>query len=129
MSRHIPVCAGEVFGRLTVIGMSRGAENGTHVMYHCVCECGEKTEVAASHLRRKLVTSCGCAKKSQAKELGLKSRSDMPVGAKFGAYVILESLGTNEHRKAIYKVKCCCGYETTMTGSRLRGGLKLHCYH
>jgi len=129
MTRHIPVCEGEVFGRLTVIGMSRGAENGTHVMYQCLCQCGAKTEAAASHLRRKLRTSCGCLRTELAKELGSKSRKKLERGERFGSYIVMDDLGTNKHRKAIYKVVCCCGWQTTMTGARLRSGLKLHCYH
>jgi hypothetical protein len=128
-TRHIPVCKGEVFERLTVIGLSRGAENGTHVMYQCLCDCGVKIEVAASHLRRKIRTSCGCLRDERAKELGLKSRKKLVSGERFGSYVVLVDLGTNEHRKAIYKVRCACGHETIMTGARLRSGLKLHCYH
>lgn len=129
MSRHIPVCKGEVFERLTVVDLSRGAENGTHVMYQCLCECGKQIEVAASQLRRKIRTSCGCLRDERAKQLGLKSRKKLEVGEQFGSYVVLEDLGTDKNRKAIYKVKCTCCHETTMTGARLRSGLKLHCYH
>lgn len=128
-SNHIEVHRGEVFGRLTVLHISKGATNGEHVKYLCQCECGNTVEAASSHLRRKMTTSCGCLRDERIKALGVKSRKQLRSGEQFGEYTVIEDMGTNKHRKAIYKVRCSCGHETVMTGARLRSGLKLHCYH
>jgi hypothetical protein len=61
--------------------------------------------------------------------LGLKSRKQLTNSDLFGDYQVIKDLGTNKNRKAIYQVKCKCGHLTTMTGCRLRDGLKLNCYH
>jgi len=49
---------GHKFGRLTVI--ERAVNKGTKIMWHCICECGEKTTCRGEHLRNGLISSCGC---------------------------------------------------------------------
>ena len=57
---------GKKFGYLTVI--DRAANNGTNVMWNCICDCGNKTSVRAGNLISGTTTSCGCRKISYGEE-------------------------------------------------------------
>ena len=50
---------GKFFGKLKVIEELQKNKNG-HIKYWCECECGNKTEVFGTHLRRGNIMSCGC---------------------------------------------------------------------
>lgn len=50
---------GQKFTRLTVVRLSHKAESG-HVSWCCRCDCGNEKVVAASHLKRGYIHSCGC---------------------------------------------------------------------
>lgn len=52
--------SGKRFGRLTVIERS-SRKSGTY--WSCVCDCGNKKEVLASHLIKGGIRSCGCLRK------------------------------------------------------------------
>ena len=49
---------GKRFGRLTVI--ERAPSVGCNTMWHCVCDCGNKTIKQSSCLRKGETMSCGC---------------------------------------------------------------------
>lgn len=51
---------GQKFGRLTVTGENPERDNFRQVMWDCVCDCGNKTTVRGSNLRKGQTTSCGC---------------------------------------------------------------------
>ena len=56
--------AGDIFGRLTVVGYSHSAKRrdgkaGERVM-NCVCECGAKIKVRTSNIKSGNTKSCGC---------------------------------------------------------------------
>ena len=54
---------GQRFGRLTVLGRADDhitAKGYKHVMWHCVCDCGNKKVVRGKSLRGGVTTSCGC---------------------------------------------------------------------
>jgi len=53
-----PNLIGDVFGRLTVIGI--GPMKKTRQTWACVCECGNETGATTSDLRYGSVQSCGC---------------------------------------------------------------------
>lgn len=50
---------GKRFGRLIVIRFEGSDLNG-HSCWLCECECGNRTVVAGTNLKRGLTTSCGC---------------------------------------------------------------------
>lgn len=60
---------GQRFEKLTVLSKaySKKAKRGTRVYYNCVCDCGNKTVVAAANLRTGKVKSCGCIKAERLK--------------------------------------------------------------
>lgn len=54
---------GQRFGRLVVIkSTTKRAKNG-QVIWHCICDCGNKTSVISGHLYSGHTKSCGCLSK------------------------------------------------------------------
>lgn len=58
---------GKIFTRLTVIKESTKRISGG-VIWECLCDCGNQTFVAASHLIREKTKSCGCLAKERLSE-------------------------------------------------------------
>jgi hypothetical protein len=50
---------GNVYGRLTVIGLS-GRHNDGRAMWSCECTCGNRVDVDGRRLRNGDTRSCGC---------------------------------------------------------------------
>lgn len=50
---------GEKFGNLTVL--ERLPNKNKHIVYRCICECGNYREVASTRLKSGEITSCGCS--------------------------------------------------------------------
>ena len=44
---------GEIYGKLTVIGLSDRRSNAGNVYWRCICECGNKREVSSDSLSNK----------------------------------------------------------------------------
>ena len=53
---------GKRFGRLTVLSLA-GKAKDRHFEYLCLCDCGKKTIVKGTYLRKGLSKSCGCLRK------------------------------------------------------------------
>jgi hypothetical protein len=68
--------AGQKFGRLTVIEFSRKNVH-RHAYWVCECECGNKVDVNASHLKSGHTRSCGCF---NFKSFSLKRTKHKPHG-------------------------------------------------
>lgn len=68
---------GQRFGRLTVI--ERAGTQCGHVMWRCVCDCGNQVLSPSGDLRKGKTKSCGCAKKKRAAsmaKMGGEARGD-----------------------------------------------------
>ena len=50
---------GHVYGKLTVLYKSKKTD-GTHLFWHCRCECGNECDVNGTYLRTGVSTNCGC---------------------------------------------------------------------
>ena len=59
MSKLIDL-TGQRFGRLTVIEKAASEKGCTNARWRCVCDCGRKTIVRSTTLRKGQSTSCGC---------------------------------------------------------------------
>jgi hypothetical protein len=57
---------GQRFGRLVVV--KREKNKGHHLMWFCLCDCGETKIISSSNLRTKYTQSCGCLRKEIMKE-------------------------------------------------------------
>lgn len=51
--------AGDNYGRITIT-KSYTEKKGRHWFHDCICECGNKTKLNGSELKRGRVKSCGC---------------------------------------------------------------------
>ena len=60
------------FGKLTVVEEIHKNKN---LYWRCICECGNYTEVLPQHLKRHLIVSCGCYRKSNSARLNYKHGS------------------------------------------------------
>lgn len=112
---------GQKFGRLTVIefaGMSKKKES----LWKCKCSCKNKTIkiIKIGNLRSGNTKSCGCLKKRKIENLTNK---------KFGRWTVLEFVGTNKKRQAIWKCQCSCSDKNIkiLTASSLRNGTSKSC--
>ena len=57
---------GQKFGRLTVQELA--GRDGKHLMWNCVCDCGNSKRVQGNSLRSGHTKSCGCFNKEQIKK-------------------------------------------------------------
>jgi len=62
---------GRKFGRLTVL-RDAGRIKKRHVIWECLCDCGQKTMVITGRLKSGCTRSCGCYQRDRARETQLK---------------------------------------------------------
>jgi hypothetical protein len=78
MREGIQNLTGRKFGRLEVKALSDHRAKNNKILWHCVCDCGNETDVLAASLKRMTSQSCGCLRKemlSQSKTTHGKSAS------------------------------------------------------
>lgn len=113
---------GQKFGRLTVMDI---AESGKRKKYKCQCECGTMCTVRSDGLTSGHTQSCGCLKRERQSEANSK---DIKPGAVFSRYTVVENTGEKDSSGAyLYKCRCECGNEKTVTGTALRTGKVQSC--
>ena len=61
----------EKFGKLTVKSKF-GISKGRHVIYTCLCDCGNEKEILGIHLKSGKILSCGCYRKEINSKIHLK---------------------------------------------------------
>lgn len=59
------------FGKLTVLGLV-GRSISRHLIYRCLCDCENLTEVLSSKLINGVTQSCGCLQKERTREIHFK---------------------------------------------------------
>lgn len=85
---------GEVFGRLTVLGVTK-LRKYRCMVWRCRCECGVEIEAVSSNLMRGNTTSCGCFNKERVRESNSRRKGKNHPGWKGGkrigkrGYIIL----------------------------------------
>ena len=70
---------GKKFGKLTAMYPTDKRASG-HIVWHCVCDCGQEKDVSAHHLMDGNVQSCGC------------SASKNLIGEKFGYLKVVDKM-------------------------------------
>lgn len=58
---------------------------------------------------------------------GISKRITDETGNRYGRLTVVEYIGINKYREAIFKCKCDCGNEVSVRGSALRGGRTRSC--
>lgn len=56
------------FGNLKVIKKTDKKDSNGSIIWHCLCKCGNYTDVSANNLKKGRVVSCGCFAREKAKE-------------------------------------------------------------
>ena len=113
---------GQRYGRLIVISEAPKRANSSNRRWHCICDCGGKTEVNGGTLRDGRTTSCGCRLKHVADRPGLVS-----PGERFTRLVVIEDSGERRRGNRVYTCRCDCGAFTTAISKDLRTGHKRSC--
>jgi hypothetical protein len=105
---------GKKFGKLTVI-RSLGRKD-RQIVWECLCECGNKTEVISASIRDGSTKSCGCL------------RRKLFAGTRVNRLVLIKELeekdGSGYHK---WECLCDCGNTKIVSGKRLIGGFITSC--
>ncbi len=107
---------GKSFGKLTVIeDTGRRTKNGL-VIYKCLCDCGNYTDVSSNHLSRGSTKSCGCLNHA------IKDLSGLTFGR-------LKVISYNCRKKGYtwWNCKCSCGKEVLASSASLQRGTTKSC--
>lgn len=129
---------GTKFNRLTAVRRA-GRSKDSHILWECICDCGNTKILATSYLRYGTIKSCGCARFGQ-KRSGQK-RSDLPrrtimdgieppdlhlIGKPFGRLAVIAYAGRLRNRRH-WLCKCECGQLRMVEGGNLMRGTSRSC--
>lgn len=106
------------FGKLVAVESLHITKSGS-VLWKCVCDCGNETNLTVSNLSSGGFQSCGCMQ-NQGKPLDLR-------GQVFARLTALEPVGKNNAGQYIWKCLCECGSEHTVAGTALVEGHTKSC--
>ena len=116
---------GMVFGRLTVIEMLYGYNDGTQTYCRCICDCGGETIVCVSNLLAGRTSSCGCLEEGS--RYGRIHHTDIS-GQCFGHLTVIEKADyKGANGGIIWKCICDCGNITYASYTELVLGRKVTC--
>ena len=113
---------GKKFGKLTVVGKSEKRSNG-HVMWECLCECGDSTYVRKGNLLNRSTISCGCLKKNLYENPSFRNLA----GQCFGRLTALEPTSKRQGGSVVWKCQCACGNVAYVSASSLKSGNTKSC--
>ena len=127
MGKWIPICVGEVHGRMTVLGDAPPRISGGPTrMVYAQCSCGELRHVAIGALRAGTIKSCGCLSRDAA-----HSRKKCFDGQMFGMWKVLhdDTECTPKNRSRYLVCECQCPAHTiqSIALGRLTTGIYTHC--
>lgn len=92
---------------------------GKNKRWRCVCDCGTEQYLNQTDLIKGKSTKC---KKCKGKETFRRLCIDL-TGKEIGEWTVIERVGTNKHRRPIWRCKCKCGKESNVVSSNLIQGL------
>lgn len=113
---------GERYGKLTTLCEMAERNNG-HVMWKCLCDCGNTTIVQKSRLLSGHTRSCGCLNKTP------NNWKDIS-GQRFGRLVAVKRVGSKLRGNAYHALwlcQCDCGNKKLITHSDLMTGRVFSC--
>lgn len=116
---------GQRFGRLTVVAMSNERKTG-HILWKCLCDCGNTVLAAKSDLKNGTTQSCGCLQKDTMKEQGHKSVLDLK-GQRFGRLTVIQLTEERIRKSAVWECRCDCGNTAFVTSKNLKTGTTRSC--
>ena len=116
---------GQKFGKLTALYRVKPPEHVKNkaVYWKCKCDCGKIHITQANSLKKGHCTSCGCAKGPRPENAKIIDET----GNRYGSLTVIERVGSNQQRKALWRCKCDCGNEKITSGTLLRTGQTTSC--
>lgn len=100
---------GQKFGKLTVLYMTGERTKSRHIVWRCVCDCGNEISLPGSALTSGNTNSCGCLRNGG---VGGGIGGGEPIdhtGKRYGRLVAIERVGRSEDRNSLWLLKCDCG--------------------
>lgn len=121
---------GQVFGRLTVTGVSTKPKPGTRTdkYWDCVCTCGGSNTVSSYNLLSGKIKSCGCILAEYQKRFNENAvlKYDL-TGKTFGRWTVLGRDWYIGRAHVRWLCRCSCGTEKSLDGGYLRNGTSKSC--
>ena len=119
-----PDLTGRRFGRLVVQSQTVTTIRGRRQsICHCLCDCGEKVDVAAYHLQK----ADGSEPKSPTRSCGcVKTLGDL-TGKRFYRLIVIEEAASDEKEGRCWRCLCDCGNVIIVSASALCSGLVKSC--
>lgn len=110
------------FGRLTILRQLEERKSG-HIVYECLCDCGNTTIVHHRSLITGSTKSCGCLHK----EIMSNIKSKDLTGQRFGRLIAVKPTEQRESTYVLWECICDCGNTTFATANNLQRGMKQSC--
>ena len=112
---------GEKINKWTVLEITR---QGKQAYATCQCECGTVKSVRVLNILYGYSKDCGCGRKNMLRE----TRTKNLVGQKFGKLTVVELFeDSNKFNRRMYRCKCDCGNEITVSSICLLSGHTSSC--
>ena len=135
--RGSPLEAGQLFGKLRVVGRAPPSADGRH-RFLVKCECGVQKSVSSDHLRSGATVSCGCeAKERRPKHKaanGSQRRVDgtgWAIGRRYGKLVVVrcefKKRGAGKKAYTVCSCRCDCGNDHVALLKHLKNGHTKSC--
>jgi hypothetical protein len=105
MSKRLDDLTGHKFGNLLVIEKAPGRPGNNNTFWIVVCEvCGQQKQVQRPSLLKIKGTGCKQCNHREGKKREL-------IGKKIDRITVINFIGTDNHEKLLWKVRCDCGAE------------------
>lgn len=104
------------FNKLKVL--YRNGSSGGKAVWHCLCDCGNETDVIGQYLRNGTTKSCGCLQKERTAQVGRKNAINL-TNQHFGFLTAINPTDKRQGSNVIWHCKCSCGNDTYVAASDL----------
>lgn len=112
--------SGQRFGRLIALEPT-AKRQGTAIVWHCVCDCGNTADISIASLHSGETRSCGCLQKEITSEIGAARKIDL-TGQQFGTLTALEATKKRQGSSVVWLCRCECGNLVEYSSRALKSG-------
>lgn len=110
----------EQVNKLTILYRTENIGKNAYVV--CKCECGNYKKIRLSHIRKNLITSCGCNQSENGKTHAIDFSQE-----KFGRLTPLYPTNKRSFANIIWICQCDCGNTIEVSTSNLKNGNTKSC--
>lgn len=111
------------FGRLTPIKMLENRTSSGGLIWHCICDCGNETDVPSTSLIEGDTVSCGCYSREHTSKILSKNLTNQ----RFGKLIALKPTNRRSGSSVVWECKCDCGEKAFVKVSHLTSGAISSC--